>query len=147
MKSVRFAEYEIEIDYHKTASYYENLPFIGEVEHCNCIYCKNYAIATAYFPKNVKSLLRDIGVNSKKDAEVSHFYQAKNSKHMYVASYKVFGKVLKKPHENIIYIYRENDEDFFRIGFENIHDLENDQMVMDFYVDAFLPWLLEENPE
>ncbi|MBM7572385.1 hypothetical protein [Aquibacillus albus] len=144
MKSVRIA---LEIDFHKTLSYYKNLPLIGEEERCECIYCKNYALATAYFPKSVKTLLSNMGVNPKKDAEVSHFYEAKNSKHMYVADYRVFGKVLKKPNQNIIDIYHKNDEDYFNLGFENIHVLENDEIVMNFYIDAFLPWLLEVNPE
>jgi hypothetical protein len=78
---------------------------------------------------------------------VSHFYEAKNGKHMYIADYRVFGKVLKKPSENLIDIYRDNDKDYFSIGFENVHVLENDEIVIDFYIDAFLPWLLEANPE
>jgi hypothetical protein len=66
MRSVRIAEYELEINYDKTVTYYKDLPLIGEEEHCKCIYCRNYALATVYFSNVVKTLFEDMGVNPKK---------------------------------------------------------------------------------
>ncbi|KAB8129200.1 hypothetical protein F9U64_15555 [Gracilibacillus oryzae] len=146
MKSIIMAGYELEIDDNKTLSYYKNLPFIGEEEHCPCMYCKNYALTIAGFPKSVQNQLREMGIDPAKGAEVSHFYQSKNSKHMYVAEYKAFGKLVKKPNEEVIDIYRNNEEDYFSIGFGNTH-FNNEEMVFGILIDAFLPWLLEENPE
>ncbi|MEI5908981.1 hypothetical protein WAK64_18185 [Bacillus spongiae] len=77
---------------------------------------------------------------------MNHFYEGKNSKNMYVADYTVFGKVLNEASENIIDIYRENDEDYFSIGFENVQTIETDSIRMSSYINAFLPWLLEESP-
>ncbi|WP_272479916.1 hypothetical protein [Aquibacillus koreensis] len=92
----------------------------------------------------VKTLFDDIGLDPKKGAEVSHFYQAKNSKHMYVADYRIFGKILKKPSVSVVDIYYKNDEDYFKLGFEEGHTSDG---AIIFYIDAFLPWVLEEDPE
>ncbi|MEI5908980.1 hypothetical protein WAK64_18180 [Bacillus spongiae] len=54
MKLVRIAEYELEIDYDKTLSYYQNLPLIGEEDHCECLYCKNYGLTPSIFPNIIK---------------------------------------------------------------------------------------------
>ncbi|MFS1514415.1 hypothetical protein VQL36_18595 [Chengkuizengella sp. SCS-71B] len=144
MRTYKFAEYEIEIDYARTLEYYKDLPFIGDEDDCNCIYCQNYALATMYFPEDVKSLCINIGVNLKKDARVSHFYEAKNSKHMYIAEYKLFGNIIRRAKTEAIDVLYKNDEDYFTISLLNV---EVDDNVIELCIEAFLPWLLDIPPE
>jgi len=147
MKLINFEEYQMEIDYEKTLLYYDSFSLIGEDDYCKCIYCENYKLSTTCFPKSVIKLLSDLGVDPNKAMKISHFYEAKNGKHMYIADYKVFGKILKKPNMNVIDIYYENDEDYFRIGFENIKSLKTNENIISFHIDAFIPWQLEVNSE
>ncbi|WP_281658479.1 hypothetical protein [Halobacillus sp. Cin3] len=147
MKAVRFSGHELEVDYDETLAYYKHLPQIGEKDHCDCTYCKNYVLATNTFPMSVKALFQDMGVNREKGAEVSHFYEAENRKHMYVADYRLSGKLLKSPAVKTTNIYYKNNDDYFTIGFENVDALEKGAGMVSFYIEAFLPWLLDIESE
>ncbi|MBN8236100.1 hypothetical protein JF544_12620 [Halobacillus kuroshimensis] len=147
MQSVSFEGYELEVDYDKTINYYKNLPFIGEKEHCDCSYCKNYVLTTNTFPMIVKDLLQEIGVNPKKGAEVSHFYEEENGKHMYVADYRLYGKLLKSPISKTSKIYYVSNNDYFQIGFESVNIYENTSEKIGFWIEAFLPWIVDLDSE
>lgn len=138
-KTVQFEGYKLLIDLPKTFSYYQNLPFIGEEEHCSCMYCRNYVEAILSFPESVQVLFHELGADLRKDAYVSHFFE--DNKHYYISSYKVFGKILSKPELELIEIGNPNLEGYFKVGIQTIESSGNSEI--DLYIEVELPWLLE----
>ncbi|BCU81009.1 hypothetical protein JIR001_07920 [Polycladomyces abyssicola] len=142
---VRFHGYTVKADPDTTHKLIRELPNIGEKEHCNCQGCSNYALATEHFPFEVKKLFALLGMDPVKEGHVTRYFRAENG---------LTGEILEQPSEWPVKVYYKNETDHFLLTLTQV--LPNSHIPthlpfpepwMELYIEAYLPWLLEEEYE
>jgi len=153
-KIVRFHGYTVRADPNTTHELIRELPNIGEQEHCNCRGCSNYALAAEHFPFEVKRLFASLGMDPKKEGNVTHFYRAENGLLYYHACYYGTGEIIEQPSEWPVKVYHKNETDNFLLTLTQVSP--NSQIPthvpfpeprLELYIEAYLPWLLAEEYE
>jgi hypothetical protein len=141
----------VKADPYTTHKLIRELPNIGEEEHCNCQGCRNYAFGTERFPVEVKRLFASLGMNPKKEGRVTHLYRAENGLHYYHAFYYGTGEILEQPSEWPVNVYYQNETDHFLLTLTQVSPnsqipthLPFPEPRVELYIEAYLPWLLEE---
>jgi hypothetical protein len=95
MKIMKFGIWTIEIDVSKTKRFYDNYHLI--TEDCQCDYCANYVLACDKFPLEIKELFNSLGIDPRKEGEVSHYLENQDKTHFYGAFYHIAGKIIEGP--------------------------------------------------
>ncbi|MDE6729142.1 MAG: hypothetical protein K2J80_14575 [Oscillospiraceae bacterium] len=148
-----FGKFKLDVDTDKTREYYKTAELI--TKGCTCDGCTNFEKAADVFPKPVKELFGDLGIDPKKAADVFTCCSENNgAKLYYIGCYVFFGKILageriklfEKVDENTsVGRLREDrlfkaDEDYY-VGFEpNGDSVETALMEVHFHV----PWVLDK---
>ena len=97
MTQISYRDWIFECDVELTRKVYETI-LAGGVETCECFGCKNFlAQRDAVFPDEVLSLLKKLGVNHKRDAEIYHTARLEPGVHLYVGWFHFVGTILKEP--------------------------------------------------
>lgn len=83
MKTIKFKNWELIADEISTTLTYVNAE-IGSADSCVCNECKNYATyRDNVFPQEVRQLFLELGIDYKKESEVTRLIKLKNGLHLY----------------------------------------------------------------
>ena len=99
MKTTVFDEWIIECDEWITASAYSKIS-CGSAQECGCDDCQLFVkLCPSIFPRRVRDLLEGLGIDLKKEKEVSEFGfgRARPGMNLYIAEYDFYGKLLLAP--------------------------------------------------
>ena len=144
--------YTLDIDIEKNKLFYKNAAQI--TDGCSCDGCCNYMIATEIFPKEVKDFFDNLGIDSKKAAEIITWCSENNAKSMFYGGfYHLCGELLSgnncwkdsgEMNEDELYSIVEG----YSVGFSSEVSLPEDnfpfpiiQMEINFHN---VPWLLKK---
>jgi len=96
MKIIEYNGWKIEYDDYSTRKIYKSLT--GEPEDCVCNNCKNFILAREnFYPEDFKKVLNQLGIDSKKEAELCYFQRIKPRWHHYSGCFFFVGNILKRP--------------------------------------------------
>jgi hypothetical protein len=155
---VHFREWLFAVDADRTISVHKQLEK-GGADTCGCDNCKNYALQRdQVFPSEVRTLLANLGVDYRKEAEVSHFGRLNDGMHMYHGWFHFKGRIASGrdctvPQGRDGYtVDTVRVGDHFRIGFIKQNHLNsfaaeeaNELVQVEF--STVLPWKLVGVPE
>ncbi|MHA7100678.1 hypothetical protein [Roseivirga pacifica] len=155
---------EIQVDYRgwrlysdkeKTEQAYKEFEHSG-AESCACDYCKNFiAQRETLFPEEIKELLREVGVDYKKEIDVSELARLENGLHYYIGWFQFKGDFKGKDCtvslSNSGYTFDLTQiTDKFSIGFRHDNSLtpfREKEGLVQIEFECHLPWVLEKEPE
>lgn len=151
-----FGKYRLDIDVGRTRLFYNRAERI--TDGCSCDNCRNYELATEFFPSEVHEFFSEIGVDIKKAAEIytsddngkivdyNGFYhicaQMLSDTNCWVPIEKIKDNGLSAFDENNLYLITEG----FSVGFTNeCHLLEENfpLPVIQMEISFRCPWVLE----
>lgn len=95
MKNFQIGQWLLEVDLEITKGFYEHFHFI--TEDCSCNYCKNYVIATNYFPQEIKEMFQSLGIDPRKEGEVMQYTENDDQTHLYGVFYHLVGRIIDGP--------------------------------------------------
>jgi len=152
---VKFRDWELFADKELTAQTYEELE-LSSADSCRCNYCKNFVEQRErIFPDAVKELFSNLGIDYKKEIEVSEFAKLENGLHYYSGWFHFKGYFTGKdctvPQLNGGYTFdlikiTEN----FSIGFRRDNALtpfKDTSGIVQIEFDCNIPWVLANQPE
>ena len=144
---IKVGRYLIEIDVNQTKSFYEEHHFI--IEDCNCSYCTNYILACDTFSPEIKNLFNLLGIDPRKEGEISEYMKNEDGTHLYGAFYHIVGKIIDGPQlwtpinsENEVQLSNSGG---LEIGFSEDLDLVPEDFpkpIIQFEIQLNIPWLL-----
>jgi hypothetical protein len=92
--NLKFRDWTFEVDRELTIKTYEKVPGSG-ADGCICNDCKNYvAYRDNVFPSEIKQLFIDLGIDYKKEVEITSFEKLENGLHHIGGWFHFKGKVL-----------------------------------------------------
>ena len=94
MDRIKVGGYVLEIDVNQTRQFYEKHHFI--TEDCDCDYCANYILACDTFSSEVKHLFNILGIDPRKEGEISEYIENDDGTHLYSALYHIVGKIIDR---------------------------------------------------
>ncbi len=109
MKIIEYNKWEIEYDDYLTQKVYKSLT--SGPEDCVCENCKNFLLAREdFYPEDFKKVLNQLGVDSKKEVEITWFNRIKPGWHLYSGWFHFVGNILKIPQFGYKTIYEQAPE-------------------------------------
>jgi hypothetical protein len=152
-KTLKFRDWVFEVDRELTKQTYAKVP--GSVaDSCECNDCKNYvAYRDKVFPDEIKQLFNDLGVDYKKEVEVTYFEILQNGLHhiggwFHFKGQVIHGKDYKVPLAEGGYTFDLTKiTDNFSIGFSKGHDLAyfaDKTGLVQIEFDTTIPWILDK---
>jgi hypothetical protein len=90
-----YGPWEIEVDVDRTKEFYDKYHLI--TEDCECIYCANYVLACDNFPQDIKGLFGSLGIDPRKEGEISQYTENNDGTHLYGAFYHIVGRIIRGP--------------------------------------------------
>lgn len=153
MKQMKIGNWIVEIDVEGTKAFYHAYHQI--TKGCDCIYCKNYVIATELLPKTVIDFFRSLGIDPTKEGEVSEYCENEDGSHLYGGFYHVMGQIISGPDcwiktgEEISHLETNNLVEIsgFKFGFTYGLSLLPDRFpkpALQLEFEGNIPWVLEE---
>jgi len=152
---VKFRDWELFADKELTGKTYEELE-LSSADSCTCDYCKNFVEQREQiFPDEVKELLSNLGIDYKKEIEVSEFGKLENGLHYYSGWFHFKGHFKGKdctvPQINgghLLDLLKITE--YFGIGFRQDNALtpfieKNGIVQIEF--DCNIPWVLANPPD
>jgi len=140
----------IEVDTKKTKDFYEQYHLI--TEGCECNYCANYVLACDQLPEEIKILFNSLGIDPRKEGEVSEYMKNEDGTHLYGVFYHVVGRIIKGPQ---LWVPNMESSEVFSPNFEKYFDVEigfSDEIslvpegfptpIIQFEVQMNVPWVL-----
>ena len=157
IKTLKFNEWELEVNKELTEKTYENISISG-ADSCTCPDCKNYIeYRDQIFPKEIINLFRELGIDYRKEVEISSYMTQENGLH-YIGGYFHFkGKLLSGKKYRVpsasgngyTFDLTEISENF-EIGFAPGNDMtffENKEGLIQIEFATNIPWVIDENLE
>ncbi|MGE8037646.1 hypothetical protein [Lysinibacillus sp. NPDC093692] len=95
MKQITIGSWTIEVDVNKTKEFYRKHHLI--TEGCDCDFCANFVLACDKFPPAIKELFNLLGIDPRKEGEVSEYMENKDGTHLYGAFYHIVGRIIEGP--------------------------------------------------
>jgi len=95
MKQIKLGSWIIEVDLRKTKKFYDEYYLI--TEGCDCDYCANYVLACDKFPQEITELFNSLGIDPRKEGEVSQYMENQDGTHLYGAFYHIVGNIIEGP--------------------------------------------------
>lgn len=153
---VKYRDWEFEVDRDLTRQTYEKISISG-AESCICNDCKNYvAYRDNVFSDEIRTLFDDLGVDYKKEVEITSFETLPNGLHHIGGWFHFKGRVLNGKDYRIPLpsgghtIDLTAVTDNFSIGFAEGGDLtffsdKNGLIQVEFM--AFIPWVIDKSLE
>jgi hypothetical protein len=94
MRKIAFKSWIFEVDSELTQKAYA-MKSIGSADECSCEYCENYRNQRkSVFPEEIHNLFAELGIDYKKEDEVSEYVKLENGLHKYVGEFYFAGKIL-----------------------------------------------------
>ena len=155
-KSVKFKDWVFEVYREMTEQAYRNILASG-TETCGCTDCKNYiAYRDHVFPKEVIKLFADLGIDYRKEVEVT-FWETLSNGLLHIGGWHHFkGRVLTGKDYRISLpsgghtIELTPITDNFSIGFAEDNDLTlfgDKTGLVQVEFDTIIPWVIDEVAE
>lgn len=149
VKRIKVGRYVVDIDVNQTKSFYEKYHVI--TEDCSCSYCTNYEMACETFSPALKNLFHLLGIDPRKEGEISEYRVNEDGTHLYGALYHIVGEIIEDAQlcspissENEVSLtYPEEIE----MQFSEILDLVPEgfpQPTVQFEIQLNVPWLVSE---
>ena len=85
LSRIKLGSWIIEVDVSKTKEFYDNFHFI--TDDCECDFCANYFLVCNRFPKEIKELFTSLGIDPRKEGEISHYRENDDETHLYGACF------------------------------------------------------------
>lgn len=145
MKRLRIGSWTIEVDVDKTKEFYDNYHSI--IEDCTCEFCANYVLACDKFPSAWIDLFESLGIDPRKEGEVSHYIKNEDGTNFYGAFYHIVGNIIEGPliekgNESSLSFIKYNG---LKIGFNEDLSLVPTAFpkpIIQFEVQLNVPWIL-----
>ena len=154
---VKFRDWVFEVDQQLTKQAYQKISSSG-ADTCVCNDCKNYvAYRDSVFPTEIKRLFDDLGIDYKKEVEITSWEKLPNGLHHIGGWFHFKGEILKGKDYRVplaggngftFDLTKLNDS--FSIGFGpgsdlTIFDDKSDLIQVEF--DTNIPWVLDKELE
>lgn len=156
VKNVKYREWEFEVDTQLTKSTYDKVIGSG-ADGCECNDCKNYiSYRENVFPTEVQNLFLELGIDYRKEVEISSFETLPNGLHHIGGWFHFKGRVLNGKDYRISLpsggytIDMTPITDIFSIGFAEDGNLtffsdKNGLVQVEFM--TFIPWVIDKSLE
>lgn len=156
VKCLKYRDWEFEVDSQLTKETYDKVIGSG-ADGCECIDCKNYiAYRDSVFPEEIKTLFEDLGIDYRKEVEITSFETLPNGLHHIGGWFHFKGKVLKGKNYRVplpsggYTIDLTSIVENFSIGFAEGTDLtyfsnKNGLVQVEFM--TFIPWVIDKSLE
>ncbi|MFJ7826640.1 hypothetical protein [Psychrobacillus sp. NPDC096623] len=95
MDQIKVGSWDIEIDVNRTKEFYKNYHLI--TEGCSCDFCANYVLACDIFSQDIMNIFNLLGIDPRKEGEVSEYMENEDGTHLYGGFYHVVGRIIKGP--------------------------------------------------
>ncbi len=94
-KIITYRDWTFEVDFDRTIQVYKSMDS-GSPELCSCNDCKNFVEnREAIYPSEIKDLLSYLGIDYRKEMEISHFCKLENGLHHYGGWFHFKGAIIK----------------------------------------------------
>lgn len=91
---MKLGKWNFEYDREATINAYSNVENFC-VEQCKCVYCQNFnAVRDEVFNHEFKNILREIGIDPHKEAEVYHIKPINKNHHLYGGWFHFIGRFI-----------------------------------------------------
>ncbi len=150
-----YKDWKFEVDKELTEKEYTKIDK-PSAESCGCGNCLNYIeFREKIFPKEIKDLLNQLGINERKEIEISHMAKLENGLHYYSGWFHFVGKFngkdcsIELPSGGFTIDFLEVTENF-GIGFTKAKTLsvfENNEDLVQVEFDCKIPWVIDKNIE
>ena len=155
--NLNFKNWNFSVDKRTTSETYDHIETPG-AESCGCDNCLNFAAQrTNIYPSEIKELFTELGINWKKETEVSHYARTAPEQHYYGGWFHFKGTFEGK---NCTTPIGQDGKGFsldltpitdnFSIGFRYANDLtafsESDELVQVEF-ECKIPWVLTDKSE
>ena len=143
MKEFNSKHWHLLIEPDKTAEILKNIK--SDCEVCSCLYCKNYiAVRDKIFSKEIISVMKELGIDYKKDIHTSHIAEIEEGIHLYEIDYYFSGEIIPEEPTN-----KMVDTGSFTYSIKSnlnyrTNEFPGSALVMECYIK--IPWVLEEKP-
>lgn len=156
MEIVKFKDWKFEVNKSFTQLTY-NKVLLGGAETCNCKDCQNYiANREAIFSSEIKELFLKLGIDYKKEVEITAWETLSNGLHYIGGWFNFKGKIIGGKECDvplpgggfILELTEQNDN--FSIGFSKNSSLtffEDNNEIIQIEFGANIPWAIDENTE
>ncbi|MFC2113993.1 hypothetical protein ACFLRI_01445 [Bacteroidota bacterium] len=89
---MKIGKWDVEYDRDATRTAYEKIENFC-VEQCQCVYCKNFeAIRDKVYSEEFVNMLKDIGIDPRKEAEVYYIKAVDKNRHLYGGWFHFVGR-------------------------------------------------------
>ena len=151
----KFREWEFEVDYETTRRTYDLVSRSG-AEECGCNNCKNYvACRESVFPKEVITFFSDIGVDYRKEVEITDYQKVPNGLHHVGGWFHFEGQILSGKDCRVFTddsktgwtLDLTSIDEMFSMGFHVGSDLayfENKVGLVQVEFEAKIPWVIDK---
>jgi len=153
---VRFQNWIFEVDKALTEKTYNNISGSG-ADTCGCNDCKNYvAFRDKVFPAEVIELFNDLGIDYRKEVEITYYDTLPNGLHHIGGLFHFKGKVLAGKDYRVPLPLGGHTFDLtritenFSIGFAEGNDLtffEDKTGLVQIEFDTSIPWIIDKTLE
>jgi hypothetical protein len=156
IETLSYRDWTFEFDKQLTSDTYSKIKDSG-ADSCICNDCKNYiAYRDQVFPDEILKLFTDLGIDYKKEVEITNYETLPNGLHHIGGWFHFKGKVLKGKDYKIplsiggftFDLTRISDN--FSIGFSNGNDLtffDDKTGLVQIEFDTFIPWIIDKEIE
>jgi hypothetical protein len=155
MKTIKFKDWTLIVDEELTKSTYQKAE-IGSADSCVCNECKNYsAYRENVFPEEIKKLFSEIGIDFKKESEITRYCRQKNGLHFYGGWFHFKGEFIGKnceikSVENSFTLELIKISENFSLGFRLSSALsffEDKNNLVQIEFETEIPWVLKKELE
>lgn len=154
---LKFRDWEFEVDKELTRSTYAEVIGSG-ADTCVCNDCKKYvAYRAEVFPDEIQNLFNDLGINYRKEVEITHIETHSNGLHHIAGWFHFKGRLLKGENYRVSIPGTEGYTfeltkitDTFSIGFGEGSDLtyfEDKSGLVQVEFDTSIPWVIDKSLE
>src|SRR5258708_1054433 len=147
MEQVLFGRWRLFSDGEATGQGYKCIE-IGGPEACGCSHCRNFAAARdQIYPGEVRSLFKDLGIDSCRETEVYHMGRLESGQHLYGGWFHCVGRI-EEEGEEVGKFDLEGGAAPFNIYFHEkpvlIPNPYQGLPVLQLALTAHVPWVLQE---
>ncbi len=157
MQNIRFGDWEFEVDHELTSKTYQTVSISG-ADGCICNDCKNYvAFRDRVFPNYVIDLFNDLGIDYRKEVEVTSWEKLANGLHHIGGWFHFKGRVLKGkdfrvllPDGNGFTFDLTKIDENFSIGFAEMSELaffDSKDGLVQVEFSTNIPWVIDKSLE
>ena len=154
MRMIEIYPWKIKYDHDHTILAYSKMEH-GDADNCDCSMCQNFReLRGCLYPESILRVLEDIGVNYRKECDISHVCKLENGRHLYLGGFYYVGEVeyldeKYRPSEEIDNITVAVNETFswhfthILFAPNAMPDVSGDKKLIEIAFSAELPWVID----